>query len=426
MGPAFNFWGGNVKVILALVAALPFAIAHAANDGELWESSVQMNIPGMPAGMGARKQQVCTEKGDAKKAAQKGNEKCKVTDLKESGNKTTMTMQCPEGTAVMEWNYNAAHTEYTGSMKMKTKDGDMNMTMAGKKLGACDLQAAQTARDQQTAQVQKQAAEAQASVAAMNKQMEMNRQKAFAALKDGCATGVTNMDYQKFQVALCEGKDAAGGNHCMSQRMKDEKARQAFQQYELPAQDKAFCEAKKKEFCGNLQTEAGFLKAAKTENVNTTDDEGKRKRISAGDRVPASSAYCGIKPASITTGLCSKAVAGESWGLLNDSNCPAEAKASSAKLCPRALETEHYGYVGAYCPVDAKAQYTKYCAGRDYTSMYQKKDKKMFQMCMALGTSVEEDRSRAHSIPTSTTQAVDAAKQGVNQGINKLKGLFGK
>ena len=404
-------------------------MAHAANDGELWESNVQMNIPGMPAGMGARKQQVCTEKGDVKKTMQsKENEKCKVTDLKQSGNKVTMTMQCPEGTMVGEWNYNAAHTEYNGTMKMTSKRGDMTMTMAGKKLGSCDLKAAQTARDQQADQANKRAAEIQASMAAMNKQMEANKQQAFAKLKAGCESAVTKMDYHEIALALCEGPDMQG-NHCMSKSPAfkgNENARKQFQQYDLPAQDQAFCQAKKKEFCANLQTEAGFLKAAKLETVSTHDEEGKPIRITAGNRVPASSAYCGVKPATLTTNLCSKAVAGESWGLLTKSNCPDEAKAASAKLCPRAVETEHYNYLGEYCPVDAKAQYTKYCAGRDYTSMYEKADKKKFQMCMALGTSVEEDRSAAHGIPTSTSQAVDAAKQGVSQGINKLKGLFGK
>jgi len=415
-----------VKVILALAAALPFAFAYAANDGELWESTVQMNIPGMPAGMGARKQQVCTEKGDVKKAAQKGNEKCKVTDLKESGNKITMTMQCPEGTAVMEWNYNAAHTEYTGSMKMKTKDGDMNMTMAGKKLGACDLQAAQTARNQQTADMNKRAAEIQASTAAMNAQMEKDRLGAFAKLKAGCEAAVTKMDHHDLGLALCEGKAYEHASHCMFRNSKDENIRKQTQKWDLPAQEQAFCAAKKKEFCGSLQTEAGFLKAAKVENIGSgTDDEGRRIPNPAAKRIPESSAFCGVKNATLAADLCSKAVTGESFGFLV-SSCPAEAKSSSAKLCPRAVETEHYNYVGAYCPVEAKAQYTKYCAGRDFTSMYQKKDKNKFQMCMALGTSVEEDRSQASRIPTSTQGAVDAAKQGVNQSINKIKGLFGK
>ena len=414
-----------MKIIFALVAGLPFAFAHAANDGELWETSTQMNIPGMPAGMGARKVQACTEKGDVKKAAQKGNEKCKVTDLKESGNKITMTMQCPEGNAVMEWNYNAAHTEYTGTMKMKTKDGDMTMNMAGKKLGSCDLQAAQTARDQRDAEMKKRGAEIQASMAALNKEMEVNRQKGFAMLKEGCETAVPKMDYHSIALALCEVKSTGGLSHCQFKSLTGD-ARKQTEKYQLPAAEQAFCQAKKKEFCGNLQTEAGFLKAAKVENIGSdTDDEGRKIPNPASKRVPESSAFCGVKNASLAADLCSKAVTGESFGFLV-SSCPVEAKSSSAKLCPRAVETDHYNYVGAYCPVEAKAQYAKYCAGRDFTSMYQKKDKNKFQMCMALGTKVEEERSQAHSIPTSTKEAADAAKQGVTQGINKIKGLFGK
>ncbi len=36
-----------MKVILALAAALPISTAYAALEGELWEVSTQMNIPGM-------------------------------------------------------------------------------------------------------------------------------------------------------------------------------------------------------------------------------------------------------------------------------------------------------------------------------------------------------------------------------------------
>lgn len=404
-------------------------MAHAALEGELWEVSSQMNIPGLPAGMGGQKSRVCTEKGDRKKAMQsKGSEKCKVTDFKESGNKVTMTMQCPEGTAVMETTYNAAHTEYNGTMKMTSKRGDMTMTMAGKKLGACDLKVAQADREDSQAKARAMQADMAAMTAKMNADMQADKQRTFAKMKAGCESAVTKMDYHDLALALCDGKDASSshGSHCLAKNAKTEKERQGFSQFAFPPEDQAFCEAKKKEFCGSLQTEAGFTKAAKTEHVTSeTDDEGKRKATPAAERIPASSAYCGLKSATIATSLCSKAVSGESFGFLVQ-NCPAEAKSSSAKLCPRAAETDSYGYLGAYCPVEAKAQYTKYCAGRDYTSMYQKADKKKFQMCMALGTSIEEDRSSAHGIPTSTTQAVDAAKQGVTQGINKLKGLFGK
>ena len=420
-----------MKTILALVAALPFTLAHAALEGELWESSVQMNIPGMPAGMGARKQRVCTEKGDVKKAAQKGNEKCKVTDLKESGNKITMTMQCPEGTAVMEWNYNAAHTEYTGSMKMKTKDGDVAMNMAGKKLGACDLQVAQADREDAQAKGRQMQADMAAMTAKMNADMEMNKAQAFAKLKASCEEGLHAMDSRKLALPLCQGKEAATASHCMSQNAKDPKQREVFKQYAQPAEDRAFCEAKKKEFCTNLQTPAGFTQAAKTENIQGKEVEatGRAAAVAAGDRIPGSSAFCGVKGATVAATLCSKAVDGPSWKFLAAS-CPVEAKASAAKLCPQALQTEHYDYLGGYCPADAKPLWSKYCAGRAFTSVYAK-DKKKLAMCTDMSIAMEEVEERAeaqkmNTIPTSTTQAVDAAKQGVSQGINKIKGLFGK
>src|SRR5438067_4100086 len=166
MSAAFNK-GRNVKTIFALVAAFPLAFAHAAGSDELWEVSSQMNVPGMPAAMGAQKHQVCTEKGDAKKAmSSKGSEKCELTDFKQTGNKVTMTMACPDGTAVIENTYNAAHTEYNGTVKMTSKHGDMTMTMAGKKLGACDAQAAKAQQEEKVAAVKQQSAAIQAQATA--------------------------------------------------------------------------------------------------------------------------------------------------------------------------------------------------------------------------------------------------------------------
>ena len=424
-----------MKVILALVGALlPFSMAQAALEGELWEVTAQMNIPGMPAGMGGSKNRVCTEKGDRKKAMQsKGSEKCKVTDFKESGNKITMTMECPEGTAVMETTYNAAHTEYNGTMKMTGKRGDMTMTMAGKKLGGCDLQVAQADREDSQAKSRAMQADMAAMTAKMKLDMEANKQQAFAKLKDSCTEGVTAMDSSKFAIPLCQGQYAAGQLHCMAQNAKDEKTRQSAKEYAQPAEDKAYCEAKKKEFCQNLQTPAGFMKAAKTEKVQGKGNEEHYTPPAAGERIPASSTFCGVKGPAIAANLCAKAVDGPEWSFLA-STCPVEAKKSAATLCPKALQTEHYDYLGAYCPADAKPLWSKYCAGRAFTSVYAK-DKKKLGMCTDLSIAMggEEDPAEArvrpaagHGIPTSTQGAVDAAKEGVNQSINKIKGLFGK
>ena len=419
-----------MKTILALVAALPFTLAHAALEGELWEVSAQMNIPGMPAGMGGSKNRVCTEKGDRKKAMQsKESQKCKVTDYKESGNKVTMTMECPEGTAVFETTYNAAHTEYNGTMKMTGKRGDMTMTMAGKKLGACDLQVAQQDREDSQAKARAMQADMAAMTAKMNADMEANKQQAFAKLKDSCTEGVSAMDAGKFAIPLCQGQQAVGQLHCMALNAKDEKTRQSAKEYAQPAEDRAYCEAKKKEFCQNLQTPAGFMKAAKTEKVQGKGNEEHYTPPPAGERIPASSAFCGVKGPTVAANLCSKAVEGPEWSFLA-STCPAEAKKSAATLCPKALQTEHYDYLGAYCPADAKPLWTKYCAGRAFTSVYAK-DKKKLGMCTDLSVAMAEDddpaEARVHrGIPTSTTQAVDAAKEAGQQTINKIKGLFGK
>ena len=418
-----------MKLILAaLAAALPISTAYAALEGELWEVSTQMNIPGMPAGMGGQKSRVCSEKGDAKKSMQgKGSEKCKMTDFKQSGNKYTMTMECPDGTAVIENTFNAARTEYNGTMNMKSKRGDMTMTMSGKKLGACDLQVAQADREDSQAKARAMQADMAAMTAKMKADMDVNKQKEFAKLKDGCTQGVTAMDARKFAMPLCQGQDAAYAAHCQAQSSKDENVRKAYKDYAMPAEDKAFCEAKKKEFCQNLQTHAGFLQAAKTEHIADKEDgDGTVHRRPAGEHIPASSAFCGVKGATVAATLCKSAVDGPSWKFLATS-CPAEAKASTAKLCPQALQTEHYDYLGAYCPADAKPLWSKYCAGRAFTSVYAK-DKKKLGMCTDLSVAMGEGEPepKASAIPTSTTQAVDAAKQGAAQTINKIKGLFGK
>src|SRR4051812_30305167 len=201
-----------------------------------------MNIPGMPAGMGARKQQVCTEKGDKKKVMEsKDNSKCKVTDFKESGNKTTMTMQCPEGTAVMENTYNAAHTEYNGSMKMKSKDGEFAMTMSGKKLGACDATAAKAQQEQKTAAAKQQVAAIQAQGAAAVAQSQTTEIAQ-------CQAAVDEMDMRKLGMyGQCDNPQLAGA---CKQMLSAEQSK--------PVATK--CMASQAEFCKRYQTMDGFIK----------------------------------------------------------------------------------------------------------------------------------------------------------------------
>src|SRR4051794_35542783 len=111
-----------------------------------------MNIPGMPAGMGAQTQRVCQGDDPERAAAKdKDRESCTVKDKKQTATRTTLTMVCKHGTMTIDQQFNAAHTEFKGTMKMVGKDGDMTMTTAGRKVGTCDVQEARRERDEKVA-----------------------------------------------------------------------------------------------------------------------------------------------------------------------------------------------------------------------------------------------------------------------------------
>jgi hypothetical protein len=336
-----------VRTVFALALAAAMS-AHAAGSDELWEVTSQMNVPGVPAGMGAQKHQVCTEKGDAKKAmSSKGSEKCKMTDFKQSGNKVTITMQCPDGTATIENTYNAAHTEYNGTVKMTSKHGDMNMTMAGRKIGTCDAQQAKSERE--------------AKVAAAKQQGERNQAQANAMIAKSnegqiaeCQAAVDTMQMQRLGMyARC---DQMGGA-CQTM-LANEQAK--------PVATK--CMASQSEFCKRYQTTDGFLKA------NGDEEAAKMCKVST-----------------------------------------AQIKASQ---CPRAAQTEQLAYLGRFCPVEAKPIAKAHCVVRDYTSKAKDKYTDFCKNYLA-HNSLDEPAS----LRTDPKQAV---QQGVTQGINKLKGLFGK
>src|SRR5258708_36398726 len=95
--------------IFSLALAFAFgASAFAAGNDELWEVTSQMNMPGMPAGMGAQKRQEFTEKGGRAKAkGTRRSGKCKKNDTKQPGPTDTSTIDLPAGTPTHRHTYNA-------------------------------------------------------------------------------------------------------------------------------------------------------------------------------------------------------------------------------------------------------------------------------------------------------------------------------
>jgi hypothetical protein len=341
------------RIVAGACIALACFGARAADTGELWEVTTKMDMAGLPAGMGNQTTRVCAERGDPKNAQQGAMRKdCKMTDYKQSGNHVTLTMTCPDGTAVIENVYNAARTEYQGSMKMTMRDGNkMTMNMTGRKVGACDVAQAKRERDEKNATAKRGRAEAQAAIAANEKMQVDNCAKAPAAMSLGLL-GVYGQ---------CTAM--AGGCEAM---LKNESTRATA----------TACMANRADLCKRYQTPAGFLKA------NGSEDIARECRLS--------------RPAII------------------------------ASHCPGAAKSENLAYLGRFCPAEAKTLAQQHCAGRSYTSAPRDKYSDFCSRYLADASVDSESASAAPRPAAAKPQPQDAVKQGVTQGINKLKGLFGR
>jgi hypothetical protein len=380
----------SIRIAIAAFGLLLPLTGLAADDGELWEVTTQMNIPGMPAGMagmGGGAQRVCTGKDPKEDATRRPDmQKCKVVDLKQTATRMTLTMSCPDGQAVIDQTYNAARTEYKGTMTMKSKDGDMVINTAGRKVGTCDVQQARKSREEKSAKMK---GEMEAQIAAGQRQQAESQRQMNAQLVKMCDESVASMDARRFP----------GKEHLKN----------------MPAEARTACDTRRSDYCKKLQTEAGFSQAARLQ-----------------ENMPAAGTLCAVQPAKLQATLCSGALKNESLNFLAR-QCPAEAKQGAAKFCPKASQTAAYDYLGRHCKAEAQALFKKDCAGRSYTSQ---KDAKKREMCNALAGVEGEDSGSGQSAAASkpAAKAAEATKgtaaqqveQGFGKGLDKIKGLFGR
>ena len=131
--------------VAASVAFLTLALPAVAAEGEWWEMTTRMEMPGMPAGMagmpgGGQAVKFCRIKGDESKPMKSKNDKdCAMSDLKQSGNTMRFNMKCT-GKDAMTGSGEVTHTPNSFSQKIKMRSGgeDMAMVSTGKRIGgAC-------------------------------------------------------------------------------------------------------------------------------------------------------------------------------------------------------------------------------------------------------------------------------------------------
>ncbi|HEY2337024.1 MAG TPA: DUF3617 family protein [Burkholderiales bacterium] len=357
-----------MRMSLPASALLAFSFSAAAADtGALWEITSQMNMPGMPAGMGARTNRVC-QGDDPERQQGKERSDCKVTDKKTTATRTQLTLVCKDGgTMTIDQTYNAARTEFKGVMAMKSSKGDVTINTTGRKVGTCDAVAERKARDAKMDDMKKQVVAGQAAAAASMKDANDRQIKQ-------CSEALEKMDWHGFGMyATCYKKQ--GDKNCafMDAQAKNQ-----------PGATKA-CNAGLGEFCKRFQGAEGFMRTKNREDA---------------------AKMCGVTIDSIKTAQC-----------------------------PRVAKTQSpLSFLGGYCPVEAKPIAQENCTGRDYTS---KMGGKYAAFCQHYLANADFDKPRggsgsaaAATVPaqdkTAGQKSADAVKEGVSQGVNKLKGLFGR
>jgi hypothetical protein len=116
--------------------------APAQGPDDLWEVTTKMDMAGMPFAMPPQTSRVCTQKGKQNEAMAPQDKNCRMTDMRQSGSRTTFKIVC-EGKDRMTGTADFTHgvDSYQGVMRFQgVMDGrqvDMTQNIAGRKVGNC-------------------------------------------------------------------------------------------------------------------------------------------------------------------------------------------------------------------------------------------------------------------------------------------------
>jgi len=145
--------------LIAVALSLAFAAAAQApqtmrtfkagsGPDELWDTTMKMEMPGMPMAMPAQTSQICLKKDRKTEDAIPRQDDCRLVDSKTVGNKVTFTMDCAgKEPMIVRGEITSTPNAYDGVMRMKSKrkgdDTEFTQTFSGRRAGACTDQTEQ-------------------------------------------------------------------------------------------------------------------------------------------------------------------------------------------------------------------------------------------------------------------------------------------
>jgi hypothetical protein len=261
---------------VALLASSALAAPADYEPGVKWESTVEMEMPGMPMKMPPQTHEFCKPKKDWSEPPGSDPKKCKTTEMKRSANKMSWKVVC-EGKEPMtgegEMTYDAK--SFSGSMKMTMSQGTMNMKMKGREIGGdCDA-------NEMKRKVAAMTADAKEQQAKGEKMQAEHEAKA-------CDEGVQRMQAMAFSGMMAYCKDPA----------------------------------RKQEFCARMSTRDGFLALQRNNPESQRADAAKA---------------CGKDLAEVQASLCKQsrkdALSNQGSMSFLTTFCPEESQALAQKEC---------------------------------------------------------------------------------------------
>ncbi len=132
------------KIFLGSTLAFLFLflsnISMAQNMKEgLWETTVTMEMPGMPMKMAPHTYTHCLTKKDSVPQKQEPGPECKMIKSEVKGDTVSWVMECKtkEGLATSNGRLTYRGSNYEGVVKMKTAGMEMTQNMKGRWIGQC-------------------------------------------------------------------------------------------------------------------------------------------------------------------------------------------------------------------------------------------------------------------------------------------------
>jgi hypothetical protein len=139
---------GTVAALLAgILVSAPVVTADQASNpageahpGDLWETTSQMSMPGMPMAMPSHAMKVCARRGATQPPmGSDPNQKCENSNFQRSGSTVTWTSTCknPPMTGAGQITYDNPDA-YSGTITFNSEGHVMTIKLTGKKTGTCD------------------------------------------------------------------------------------------------------------------------------------------------------------------------------------------------------------------------------------------------------------------------------------------------